>query len=74
MPLPTPEGNEDIQKFLGRCLHDLKHEKNGERWPDHKQRLAVCFSQFNRAHESTETIIADWVKKLLLEDDINKNK
>lgn len=71
MPIPQPKGNEELQEFMGRCLHELKHEKGGKRWPDHKQRVAICLSTYTRANESTNDIIDKWVNKLKVD---NKNE
>ena len=35
--IPKPEGSEDEQTFIGRCMSDLKTD-----FPDQKQRYAVC--------------------------------
>lgn len=59
MPLPRPKSNEKEGEFMGRCLHELKHEKGGSRWPDHPQRIAVCMRSWGKKDEkvSDEEII-----------------
>jgi HK97 family phage prohead protease len=45
MPLPKPNKNESQDDFIGRCMgEDIMKED----YPDQKQRLAVCFSQWNK--------------------------
>lgn len=48
MPLPVPEKNEDKQRFIQRCMSDdvIKQE-----FPDQKQRVAVCYSQWKIAEK-----------------------
>jgi|LSPZ01.1.fsa_nt_gi hypothetical protein len=31
MPIPEPKGSEELQDYMGRCLHALKHEQGGKR-------------------------------------------
>lgn len=51
MPLPKPESGEEKQDFVSRCVSEL-HDK--DEFSDNKQRLAVCFSQWERKNESIE--------------------
>jgi len=53
MPLPTPKNNEDQKTFINRCVGMDSLIKE---YPDQKQRLAVCFSQWkkNKQKDSTE--------------------
>ena len=62
MPLPKPKSDEDKKTFVSRCVSEL-HDK--EEFTDNKQRLAVCFSQFERANESVqiEAYGPKWDKK-----------
>lgn len=59
MPVPSPNSGEEQNPFMGRCLHELKHEKGGTRWPDHDQRIAVCMTSWRKKNEqlSEEEII-----------------
>ena len=43
MPLPTKKPNEDKNTFISRCMSSevMKRE-----FPNTKQRIAVCYSQF----------------------------
>jgi len=45
MPLPKPKDNEEQSTFVSRCMDNDTIKKE---YPDQKQRLAVCFSQFRR--------------------------
>ena len=52
MPLPSPSEGEDKDKFVERCMSNATMKKD---FPDNKQRLAVCFSQFKKGKkESSE--------------------
>lgn len=45
MPLPIPHKGELESKFIGRCMND---EVARREFPDHQQRIAVCFSQWRK--------------------------
>jgi len=48
MPLPIPRGGDNPEKeseFIGRCMDDDIMRKE---YPDSKQRIAVCYSQWRR--------------------------
>jgi len=49
MPLPTPKQNEEKKKFIARCSGSKV--MNSE-YPDTKQRVAVCYSQWRKAKKS----------------------
>jgi len=51
VPIPKPKPNEDEEKFISRCMSNntMKSE-----FPKHKQRLAICYSQFRRKKEKVE--------------------
>lgn len=53
MPLPNKRKNEDEGDFMGRCMSDLKTE-----FPNQKQRVAVCMTQFRKA--KTKSSKASW--------------
>jgi hypothetical protein len=42
MPIPSPERNEDKQKFVARCMGNETMKKE---YPDAKQRVAICLGQ-----------------------------
>jgi len=48
MPLPTPRDEEEQSAFINRCMGD---ELMNSEYPDQKQRVAVCYSQWRRRKE-----------------------
>lgn len=58
MPLPTPNAREDKNRFVARCMSNAAVKKE---FPDQKQRVAVCHSQWNRnkskvRHSAMDTV------------------
>jgi hypothetical protein len=53
MPLPNKRKNEQEDQFMGRCMSDLKSE-----FPNQKQRVAVCMTQFRKS--KTKSANASW--------------
>jgi len=49
MPLPTPNDKEKKSDFVGRCISELSDKKE---FKDNKQRVAVCYAQYDKAMES----------------------
>jgi len=49
MPLPIPRKDEEKNDFISRCMED---DVMREEFKDLNQRLAVCYSQWNRYRES----------------------
>ena len=45
MPLISPDKGEQQKEFLSRCMVDKSMKKE---FPESKQRLGVCFSQFRK--------------------------
>jgi len=45
MPLPTKQPEEEKSAFTSRCMSDDMMKKE---FPDNKQRVAVCLSQYKR--------------------------
>ena len=45
MPLPSPRPREQESKFVGRCMDS---ETMKREYPDNKQRVAVCYSQWRK--------------------------
>lgn len=70
MPLPRPAGKEDEKSFMSRCMGDTK---TGQEFPDNKQRVAVCMSQWRK---SKATELTDEEAKALglikLDEKVNK--
>lgn len=55
MPLPEPKSSEKQKEFIGRCISTIakeKDEKGNLRWKDNDQRIAVCYSQWEKKNES----------------------
>jgi len=52
MPLPLPKKGETSQDFISRCMG---YEIMKREFPEQKQRLAVCYSQFRKKRK--------WIKK-----------
>ncbi len=48
MPLPKPKTGEDKDKFVSRCMSNSVMKTD---FPNNKQRLAVCFSQFSKKED-----------------------
>lgn len=44
--MPVPNKNEKESQFIKRCMSDKEAKKS---FPDVKQRLAFCFSQFRKS-------------------------
>lgn len=51
MPLPTPAKTDDESSFMSRCMSD-EHMKS--KFPDSKQRVAVCMSQYKSVEKSVK--------------------
>jgi len=49
MPIPSPNQNEDKQKFISRCMGNNTMQKE---YPDSKQRAAICIGQTNKSKNS----------------------
>lgn len=66
MPLPSPRGKEEKQSFIKRCMGD---ETMKEEFPENKQRVAVCYSQWRKAknESSFKDKVSKYIKELNLE-------
>ena len=70
MPLPEPKSSEKEKDFVSRCISTLSEERDemgNIRWPQQNQRIAVCYSQWEKKNES---IIIDKKNKLLNESTV----
>lgn len=56
MPLPKPKRNEKQADFVSRCVQDLSDK--GE-FSTNKQRVAVCYSEFNKSKKKSKASILD---------------
>jgi len=43
MPIPKPNGTENEQEYVSRCMHAIGNEY------DQKQALAICYSTYQQA-------------------------
>ncbi len=64
MPLPTPTTDETETAFVARCMGDETMKTD---FTDDEQRLAVCFSQFNKTKEASMPALSDVNKRNLLQ-------
>ena len=46
MPLPMPHDGEEHEAFMGRCMTAMENESGELKDAPHKQRVAVCMSQW----------------------------
>lgn len=51
MPLPNPKKNEKKSEFVSRCVSDLSDKKE---FQDQKERVAVCYSQWEKASQKAK--------------------
>lgn len=51
--MPTPNKGERKEKFISRCANS---KKMNDEFPDQKQKLAVCYSKWDRKDESVTQI------------------
>ena len=49
MPIPTPNKDEDSQKFISRCMNDEIMKKD---YPENQQRIAICLGQTKKSKSS----------------------
>ena len=54
MPLPAPKQNEEKKKFITRCSGS---KVMNTEYPDTKQRVAVCYSQWRKLKKSKGKIM-----------------
>lgn len=58
MPIPSPRGGkspESKNEFIARCMGDSIMKTD---YKDNKQRIAICFSQWERKKETAAYIIS----------------
>lgn len=51
MPLPKPKKNEKQNDFISRCMSNDVMKKE---FPNNKQRVAVCYSNFSRTKKGAK--------------------
>lgn len=64
MPLPTPKGKEKRGDFVSRCIGDKTTAKD---FPDQKQRIAICYSQWEKARKAAGAIVGSGENEVLIE-------
>ena len=64
MPLPIPNKNESEKEFISRCMSNDIMKKE---FSDNKQRIAVCYSQFekNESYQELKNNIINRINKYL---------
>lgn len=65
MPLPKPKKNENQEDFIKRCMHFMKSEEDGKRWPDNKQRFAICIQQYEKYKSGKKSSVTEMIEKYL---------
>lgn len=68
-PLPTPNKSESEKEFISRCIADLTANEK-EKFPTAKQRVAVCYTQFNKTKKNNATSLVELT--VMLADEISK--
>jgi hypothetical protein len=64
MPLPKPKKKEKQGDFISRCAGDTTMNKD---FPETKQRVAVCYSQWKEAKASAMASFGEGVNEILFE-------
>lgn len=59
MPLPLPSKNEKRNEFISRCMSNETMKKE---YPDQKQQLAICFSQFRKIKKTVNSKVVEKLK------------
>jgi hypothetical protein len=55
MPIPQPKSGQKESDYMSVCMTFLDGEKS--KYPEHKQRVAICLSTYKRANESDNDIL-----------------
>lgn len=53
MPIPSPRSNEKKSDFIGRCVSEVAKDP---KYKDNKQRVAICYTQFEDAKSNASVI------------------
>lgn len=61
MPLPAPKKGEQRDEFISRCVSDETMKKE---YPEQKQRLAVCYSQWRKKADIDSEAFFKEIKKI----------
>jgi hypothetical protein len=54
MPLPTPNKKEKKKDFVSRCISEVAKDP---KFKDNKQRIAICYTQFDEAKASADVVV-----------------
>jgi DNA-binding transcriptional regulator/RsmH inhibitor MraZ len=56
MPLPTPNNKEKKSDFVSRCISEVAKDP---KFKDNKQRVAICYTQFDEAKKSKASVVGE---------------
>jgi hypothetical protein len=62
MPLPKPKNQEKRSEFVSRCIGDDQTAKD---FPDQKQRIAICYTQWESAKKEATAIVGSGDNEVL---------
>ena len=62
MPLPTPKNKEKKSEYISRCIGDKQATKD---FPDQKQRIAVCYSSWDKAKKDAQVVAGEGMDEFL---------
>jgi len=62
MPLPTPKNKEKKSEYVSRCIGDKQTAKD---FPDQKQRIAVCYSSWDKAKKDAQVVAGEGMDEFL---------
>lgn len=62
MPLPSPKNKEKKSEFVSRCIGDTQTNKD---FPDQKQRIAICYSQWEKAKKDAQVVAGEGDEEFL---------
>jgi hypothetical protein len=54
MALPTPHKKEKKKDFVSRCISEVAKDP---KFKDNKQRIAICYTQFDEAKASADVVV-----------------
>ena len=63
MPLPTPKKKEKKGDFVSRCISEVAKDP---KFKDNKQRIAICYTQFDTAKASADVVIGSGDDEMLI--------
>ena len=73
MPLPKPSSKEKKKDFVNRCISEVSKDP---KFKDNKQRVAICYTQFDEAKASARVTVGEGDEEFLVlaqDDMINMN-